>query len=116
LKKSTEDWAFFRVAQREFPGGARIRDQVPVEFDAADDKACIGIGGDRGAGDVCPEHPVPGQTDLLDESLVLVWLERRHIALDFARLGAVDVRLQVGEALEVRLELRDLALQQVKLS
>ena len=99
-----------RVAQRELARRARIGEQVPVEFDAADDQARIRIAGDRDAGDVRSVHPVAGEADLLDERLVLVRLERRHVALDLARLGAVDVRLQVGEALEARLQLRHLAL------
>ena len=67
-----------RVAQRELARRARIGQQVPVEFDAADDEPRIGIAGDRDAGDVRAVHPVAGQADFLDRRLVLVRLERRQ--------------------------------------
>ena len=95
-----------RVLLRELAARARIGQQVPVEFDAGDQRAahtdCRRPRCRRRACRACScrRGRAPRRR------LVLVGLERRQQLLHLARLGAVDVRLQVGEALEARLQLR----------
>src|SRR5215470_11728855 len=82
---------------------------MPVELHAADQDLRIGIARQRNACDMRTMHPLAGETDFLDCSLVLLWLEGRKPLLEGRRLRAVNVRLQVGKTFQLRLELRDAA-------
>ena len=92
-----------RVAGVEIDELARragIGGEVPVELDARHGEARVGVAGHRDAGDVRAVDVVAREADLLDRGLVLLGRQRRQELLHVRRLLAVDVRLQVREALQ----------------
>ena len=97
----------FRLRARR----AGVGHQRVAELDPRDQQPRKGVAVERDAGHMRAVLVVAGEIDLFDRGLELVRLQVGQQLLDLGGLRAVDVRLQIGEALGARFHRRQLGLQ-----
>ena len=101
----------FRVALGLLRARAGIGFERVAERDAADDQARMRVAGHGDAGHMGAVFIAGSQAELFEGRLVLLGRQAGQPALDLAGLGAVEVGLQIGEALGARPHLRQLVAQ-----